>query len=104
VSTTILSQCNNLLALRLTNGDDQGTVKRLMPESLAGLMDALPILDIGEVLVVGDCVLLPSRIRVNPPKEKPTSSTIAFWDEWRKPAEKPDFAKAVENMRRQSRK
>ena len=104
VSTTILSQCNNLLALRLTNGDDQGTVKRLMPESLAGLMDALPILDIGEVLVVGDCVLLPSRIRVNPPKERPTSSTIAFWDEWRKPAEKPDFAKAVENMRRQSRK
>jgi energy-coupling factor transporter ATP-binding protein EcfA2 len=104
VSTTILSQCNNLLALRLTNGDDQGTVKRLMPESLAGLMDALPILDIGEVLVVGDCVLLPSRIRVNPPKEKPTSSTIAFWDEWRKPAERPDFAKAVENMRRQSRK
>ncbi|MDD5126726.1 MAG: ATP-binding protein [Dehalococcoidales bacterium] len=104
VSTTILSQCNNLLALRLTNGDDQGTVKRLMPESLAGLMDALPILDTGEVLVVGDCVLLPSRIRVNPPKEKPISSTIAFWDEWRKAAEKPDFAKAVEHMRRQSRK
>lgn len=104
VSTTILSQCNNLLALRLTNGDDQGTVKRLMPESLAGLMDALPILDVGEVLVVGDCVLLPSRIRVNPPKEKPTSSTIAFWDEWKNAADKPDFAKAVENLRRQSRK
>ncbi len=104
VSTAILSQCNNLLALRLTNGDDQSTVKRLMPESLAGLMDALPILDVGEVLVVGDSVLLPSRIRVNPPKEKPISSTIAFWDEWGKAAEKPDFAKAVENMRRQSRK
>jgi hypothetical protein len=36
VSTTILSQCNNVIALRLTNGDDQATVKRLMPESLEG--------------------------------------------------------------------
>jgi len=104
VSTTILSQCNNLLALRLTNGDDQNTVKKLMPESLAGLMDALPILDVGEVLVVGDCVLLPSRIRINPPTEKPISSTVAFWDEWGKPPEIPDFSKSVENMRRQSRR
>ncbi|MDR0630725.1 MAG: ATP-binding protein, partial [Holosporales bacterium] len=71
VSTTILSQCNNIIALRLTNSDDQATVKRLMPESLEGLMDALPVLDIGEALVVGDAVLLPSRIRIHPPIEKP---------------------------------
>ena len=64
VSSTILSQCNNVIALRLTNGEDQSTVRRLMPESLEGLMDTLPILDIGEALVVGDAVLLPSRIRI----------------------------------------
>ena len=73
VSPTILSQCNNIVSLRLTNGDDQATVKRLMPESLEGLMDALPILDIGEALVVGDAVLIPSRIHIHPPKEKPLS-------------------------------
>lgn len=103
VSPTILSQCNNVIALRLTNGDDQATVKRLMPESLEGLMDTLPILDIGEALVVGDAVLLPSRIRIHPPREKPLSATIDFWDEWSKTPESPDFAKAVENMRRQNR-
>lgn len=103
VSPTILSQCNNVISLRLTNGDDQATVKRLMPESLEGLMDTLPILDIGEALVVGDAVLLPSRIRVHPPAEKPLSATIDFWDEWSKQPAKPDFAKAVENMRRQNR-
>lgn len=103
VSATILSQCNNVVALRLTNGDDQATVKRLMPESLEGLMDTLPILDIGEALVVGDAVLLPSRIRIQPPKEKPLSTTIDFWDEWNKNPETPDFTKAVENMRRQNR-
>lgn len=103
VSPTILSQCNNIVSLRLTNGDDQATVKRLMPESLEGLMDTLPILDIGEALVVGDAVLLPSRIRIHPPKEKPLSATIDFWDEWTKDPVTPDFAKAVENMRRQNR-
>ena len=103
VSPTILSQCNNIMSLRLTNGDDQATVKRLMPESLEGLMDTLPILDIGEALVVGDAVLLPSRIRFHPPKEKPLSATIDFWDEWAKNPDTPDFVKAVENMRRQNR-
>ncbi len=103
VSPTILSQCNNVVTLRLTNGDDQATVRKLMPESLEGLMDTLPILDIGEALVVGDAVLLPSRIRIRPPKEKPLSATIDFWDEWSKDPDTPDFAKAVENMRRQNR-
>jgi DNA helicase HerA-like ATPase len=103
VSATILSQCNNVIALRLSNGDDQATVRRLMPESLEGLMDTLPILDIGEALIVGDAVLLPSRIRIHPPSEKPLSATIDFWNEWKKTPTKPDYAKAVENMRRQNR-
>lgn len=103
VSATILSQCNNVVALRLTNSDDQAAVRRLMPESLAGLMDTLPILDIGEALIVGDAVLLPSRIRMRPPKQKPLSATIDFWDEWSKKPDTPDFAKSVENMRRQNR-
>ncbi len=103
VSSTILSQCNNVISLRLTNGEDQATVKRLMPESLGGMMDCLPNLDIGEALVVGDAVLLPSRIRLYPPNEKPLSETIDFWDEWGKAPDKPDFEKAVENMRKQTR-
>ena len=90
VSSTILSQCNNVIALRLTNGEDQSTVRRLMPESLEGLMDTLPILDIGEALVVGDAVLLPSRIRIYPPNEKPLSGTINFWDECGVAPAKPD--------------
>lgn len=47
VSRTILSQCNNFLALRLTNETDQGVIKRLMPDSLAGLTSILPLLDTG---------------------------------------------------------
>jgi len=104
ISPTILSQCNNVIALRLTNAEDQNTVRKLLPETLESLLEMLPIMDIGEVLVVGDAVLLPSRIKINPPQEKPLSATIDFWSEWLKEAEKPDFIKAVENMRQQGRR
>jgi len=50
VSSTILSQCNNFIALRLTNAKDQTVVKELMPDSLESFMEILPILDIGEAL------------------------------------------------------
>ena len=103
VSDTILSQCNNVISLRLTNSSDQITVRKLMPESLESMMEVLPIMDIGEGMVVGDAVLLPSRIKINPPTEKPLSSTIDIWSEWSKLPDNPDFIKIVENFRRQSR-
>jgi hypothetical protein len=103
VSSTILSQCNNVIALRLTNSNDQATVKNLMPESLESLLEVLPIMDIGEALVVGDAVLLPSRIKINEPGEKPLSATIDFWTKWLQKVKKPNFEKAVENMRKQGR-
>jgi DNA helicase HerA-like ATPase len=104
VSTTILSQCNNVISLRLTNGTDRQTVYKLMPESLESLLEVLPIMDVGEGIVVGDAVLLPSRIKIYPPNEKPLSATIDFWSEWLKEKGKTDFEKSVENMRKQRRK
>lgn len=104
VSRTILSQCNNFLALRLTNETDQGVIKRLMPDSLAGLTSILPLLDTGEALLLGDAVLLPSRIKLDIPKIPPDSATRDFWKEWG--SKKPDdtaISKAVECLRSQSR-
>jgi len=103
VNPTILSQCNNFIALRMTNTSDQAVVKRLMPDSLGALMDILPMLDIGEAVVVGDAVLLPTRVKLHEPTYKPTSATINFWDEWNKKDAQSEIVKAVENMRRQSR-
>ncbi|EPP5808460.1 ATP-binding protein [Vibrio vulnificus] len=103
VSATILSQCNNIISLRLTNADDQATVRKLLPESLESLLEALPIMDVGEAMVVGDSVLLPSRIKIDPPAEKPLSATIDFWSRWQEDVTNADFTSAVENMRRQNR-
>lgn len=104
VSKTILSQCNNFIVLRLTNDRDQSVVKNLIPDSLKGITDCLPILDIGEALILGDCILLPNRIKLQEPRLKPESNTIAFWKEWNESEpNKAEICKAIRNLRAQSR-
>lgn len=105
VSRTVLSQCNNFIALRLTNDQDQAVVRRLMPDSMEGIAAALPLLDVGEAILLGDAIVLPTRIRLDAPKIKPTSATRNFWTEWNETAvEDADLVAAVEAMRMQSRR
>lgn len=104
VSRTILSQCNNFVILRLTNDEDQNVVRRLMPDSLQGVLDGLPLLDTGEAVLLGDAILLPARIKLNLPKIPPLSATRDFWQEWGEKVPDPNaVAAAVETLRRQSR-
>ena len=104
VSRTILSQCNNFLIMRLTNDQDQNVVRRLMPDSLAGVLDGLPLLDVGEALLLGDAILLPARIKLKFPAIEPLSQTRNVWQEWgEKGPDTMAVAAAVETLRRQSR-
>jgi len=102
VNRTVVSQCNNLIAMRLTNGEDQSVVRKLLPDSLGGFGDLLPVLDTGEALVVGDATLLPTRIRIGMPTNEPRSGTIDFWDRWSDAAATSDLTKAVDAWRRQT--
>ena len=102
VNRTVLSQCNNVIAMRLTNADDQNVIRRLLPDSLGGFGDLLPVLDTGEALVVGDASLLPTRLRVTAPNMKPDSQTVAFWDRWNESEPKSGTDAAVTSWRRQS--
>lgn len=106
VSKTILSQCNNFIVLRLTNEKDKGVIKNLLPDSLKSTIEFLPLLDVGEALVVGDAILLPSKLLLDKPSpdHQPISATKNFWDEW--DSIKPDndaIINAVEALRSQSR-
>ena len=53
-----------------------------MPDSMAGMTEILPLLDTGEALMLGDAVLLPTRIRLDKPTIRPKSGTRDFWREW----------------------
>ncbi|OGP51601.1 MAG: ATPase [Deltaproteobacteria bacterium RBG_13_43_22] len=101
VNRTVLSQCNNFVAMRLTNAEDQAVIRRLLPDTLGGFTDLLPILDIGEALVVGDAAMLPSRIRIDEPNNRPSSATVAFWDRWAAEAIENGIPAAVEALRKQ---
>jgi len=75
-----------------------------MPDSLASLVDSLPMLDTGEALLLGDSVLLPARIKLDEPEIKPDSSTRDFWTEWAKlEPDETAIAEAIETLRRQTR-
>ena len=103
VNKTILSQCGNFIAMRLTNPDDQNVIKRLFPDNLGDFSELLPILDIGESLIVGDASLLPSRVRIDKPTIKPNSATIDFWDVWNEEKTEKGIEQAVEALRKQQK-
>lgn len=91
ISESIFSQCNNFVAMRLTNPADQQYVKRLLPDDLGAVTDSLPTLEQREALLIGDAVKLPSVVRINEISELPNSHDIAFRSEWQKDWLKIDF-------------
>lgn len=91
VSETIFSQCSNFLAMRLTNPDDQRYVKRLLPDTLGSITDSLPSLRAGEGILIGDAVVIPSVVKVGKCSPAPSSSDIAYLEEWKKKWVDVDF-------------
>lgn len=83
ISETIFSQCNNFLSLRLTNPADQNYVKRLLPDTLGSIVDKMPVLKAGESLLIGDAVILPSIVQIEPCEPKPSSNDIPYLQLWK---------------------
>jgi DNA helicase HerA-like ATPase len=101
LSDTILSQCNTIFALRMSNERDQSFVRNVVPEAALGLMNALPALRSQEAVVVGEGVTLPMRIRFNnlPPEHRPASDTAVFSQSW-KTEEQPEWDLIYETIER----
>lgn len=83
ISETIFSQCNNFIAMRLTNPVDQGYVKKLLPDTLGTLIDKMPSLKQGEALLVGESIILPSIVQIDRCSPEPSSNDIPFWELWK---------------------
>ena len=62
VESTVLSQCNSWIVLRLSNSSDQEHVSRFLPDSLSGLTKMLSALTRREAIFVGEAAALPSRL------------------------------------------
>lgn len=104
LNSTIISQCNNIISLKITNDRDKTAVATMLTDSLVGLVETLPNLDVGECIVIGDAIKLPTKILLDKPKEEPKSSTIDFWDRWIDGQQTVfDIDDAIKNMIKQSR-
>lgn len=104
LNTTIISQCNNIISLKITNDRDKAAVSTMLTDSLVGLVETLPNLDVGECIVVGDSIKLPTKILLDRPGEAPKSATINFWDRWNDGENTVfDIDSAIQNMIKQAR-
>ncbi|MBK6324525.1 MAG: ATP-binding protein [Chloroflexi bacterium] len=92
ISETIFSQCNNFIAMRLTNPVDQSYVKKLLPDSLGSLIDKMTSFRQGEALLVGESVVLPSIVQIVQCDPTPSSNDIAYWELWKEEWKDMDIA------------
>lgn len=101
VSSTILSQCNSFLCLRISNPEDQSYVKSLLPDSVRGIASLFSTLRRGECVLLGDSVLMPTRIRIDVPDPKPASDDASFYEHWTSDPVDIDFAAVLKAWRNQ---
>ena len=97
VESTVLSQCNSWIVMRLSNASDQEHVARFLPDSLTGLTRILSSLTRREVIFVGEAAALPSRVRIHEllDDQLPASADISFSDGWSKPPMSTDELDAI---------
>lgn len=103
VSETVLAQCGTFICLRITNPDDQGYVRSLVPESEGDLVSVLAGLGRGEALVLGEAVPLPTRVQFDKPNPAPNSDDVDFYAKWKDGLGDLDVDEIVKRWRSQER-
>ena len=103
VSETVLAQCGTFICLRITNPNDQGYVRSLVPESEGDLVTLLAALGRGEALVLGEAVPLPTRLQFRRPSPEPNSDDVNFYEKWRNGPDDMDVDRIVKRWRSQEK-
>jgi uncharacterized protein len=96
---TILSQCNTVFSLRLTNERDQEILKAGISDAAASLLAFMPTMGTGEAVTFGEGVALPTRIKFDmlPADELPRSNTASFSKNWARDLPDDSFLQEVVN-------
>jgi DNA helicase HerA-like ATPase len=104
IDPTILSQCNTVFALRMSNDRDQEIVKSAIADTGSGLIEFLSALGQREAIAFGDGVSLPVRIKFDelPKHCMPRSSTARFTEKWQKSMGDEGYLEAIVDRWRSS--
>ena len=95
LNKTIMAQCANFIVSKLNNETDKSMVKGMLPDGNEDIIDSTTTFSPGEVLIIGDAVPIPLKIKVELATERPQSRTIDFWDSWKK-GTKVDLVSGIE--------
>lgn len=95
ISDTIFSQCSNFIAMRLTNPNDQSYVNRLLPGAMGSMMNKLPSMKVGEALLLGEAVILPSVVQIGRCSPEPSSNDIPYLQLWKEQWKDIEFDEIV---------
>lgn len=95
LNKTIMAQCANFIVSKLNNETDKSMVKGMLPDGNEDIIDSTTTFSPGEVLIIGDAVPIPLKIKVELASERPQSRTIGFWDSWKK-GTKADLISGIE--------
>jgi len=79
----VLSQMGSLAILRLTNPEDQRYINESSEIVSRELLEYLPSLNVGEAILVGQWVNIPSIVKIEKVEEKRAGEDISAVDEWR---------------------
>ncbi len=101
MSSTILSQCGSFLCLRISNPDDQAYVRNLLPDSVRGITSMFSSLRRGEAILIGDSMIMPTRIKVDRPNPAPNSNDASFVRLWSEEPSDLDVAAVLDAWRNQ---
>lgn len=104
IDETILAQCGTFVALRLSNATDRGKIRSALPDSLAGVIDSLPILRTGEAIITGEAARLPIRCRITLPsaEHRPSSQDPDVSKHWAMPRLPEDYERIAASWRSQN--
>lgn len=91
---TALAQCGTIIALRLSNAEDQGAIRAALPDVVSGLAAVLPSLRTHEAIISGDAVVLPSRTILDRPNPWPKAEDPSLAP-WREEPKVPDIGPAL---------
>lgn len=101
MSSTILSQCGSFLCLRISNPDDQSYVRNLLPDSVRGVTSMFASLRRGEAILIGDSMMMPTRISVDAPEPAPDSADASFTALWSEEPVDLEVAEILDTWRNQ---
>ena len=84
LSPTVLAQCNTFLLHRIVNDSDQDLVRRLVPDSIGGMLRELPSLPSRQAILLGWATPLPVLVEMTKldRAQRPHSDDPDFWNVW----------------------